>query len=208
MSRQRAISLILISLLSVFVLLGVLGVTSSTLDFSTTEPNNPLLARLSSIFTPDTTLDTGSLQWRVFENEHATQSIAANPVTGVGLGNNYRGATLMRQRETVGDLRFARFIHNSYLYMAVKMGLPGSLIFLWVCAAFLVGGWHIYRSVQHVYWKPITLAMLASFAGLLFWSNTQPNFMLVEGTLFVGVMIGIVEVCRQLASNEAGGQPA
>jgi hypothetical protein len=92
--------------------------------------------------------------------------------------------------------------------MSVKMGLPGLLVFLWVCVAFLVGGWRIYRSMQHGYWKPITLAMLSSFTGLLFWSNTQPNFNLVEGTLFVGVMIGIVEVCRQLASNEAGGPVA
>jgi FtsH-binding integral membrane protein len=121
---------------------------------------------------------------------------------GVGLGNDYRGATLLRQRESVGDLRFARFIHNAYLYIAAKMGGFAILVFGWLCIAFLIGGWRVYRKAQPGIWQPIILAMLVSFAGILFWSNTQPNFMVVEGTLFIGVLMGLVAAGRQLGLNE------
>ena len=196
--RRRVIAVVLLSVTLTLVGLGVLGASSISETLSQSSDANPLVVRLASIFTPDQTLDTSSLQWRLFENDEAMQSIGNYPVLGVGLGNEYRGATLMRQREAVGNLRYARFIHNAYLYIGVKMGIPAILVFVWLCVAFLIEGWRTYVKVRPGFWQPVILAMLVSFAGLMFWSNTQPNFMVTEGTLFVGVVLGLVAVCRRM----------
>jgi O-antigen ligase len=200
LSRHHIIPLLLMGVLALVLALSVLGLSPASPNSNVSEltTSNPILARLSTIFTPDETLDTGSLQWRVFENEEAVQSISASPITGVGLGNEYRGATLLRQRETVGNLRFARFIHSAYFYIAVKMGLPALVVFAWLCLAFLISGWRIYQRLPEGYGKPVALAMLASFVGLLLWSNTQPNFILVEGTLFVGIMMGMLAALEHI----------
>ncbi len=51
-----------------------------------------MLGRATSILSPDATLNSASLQWRVFENEEAFNSIVQSP-QGVGLGNTYRAIT-------------------------------------------------------------------------------------------------------------------
>jgi hypothetical protein len=200
--RRRVFSIALVGLTLILVGLGVLGASSIGEFLSQSSDANPLLVRLASIFTPDQTLDTSSLQWRLFENDVAVQSIDQNPWLGVGLGNEYRGATLLRQRELIGDLRFTRFIHNAYLYIAAKMGLPALAVFAWLCLAFLISGWRSYRWMQPGIWQPIILAMLASFVGVLFWSNTQPNFMVEEGALFIGVLMGLVAAGLKLGLGQ------
>lgn len=200
--RRRLVSIALLGLTVTLIGLGVLGASSIGEFLSRSPDASPLLVRLASIFTPDQTLDTSSLQWRLFENDVAMQSIDKNPLLGVGLGNEYRGATLLRQREVLGDLRFTRFVHNAYLYIAVKMGIPALMVFCWLCLAFLIDGWRGYRQAQPGIWQPITLAMLVSFVGLMFWSNTQPHFMVEEGALFIGMLMGLVAAGRQLGMVE------
>src|SRR5207302_8430634 len=51
-----------------------------------------MAGRATSILSPDATLNSASLQWRVFETEAALNSIAESP-QGVGLGNTYRPIT-------------------------------------------------------------------------------------------------------------------
>jgi O-antigen ligase len=194
--RRRAFAFVIVAITVILVGAGIYG--ASNINLTQSSDANPLLVRLVSIFTPDQTLDTNSLQWRIFENDAAMQSVLKNPILGVGLGNEYRGVTLLRQREVLGDLRFTRFIHNAYLYIAVKLGIPALIVFGWMCLAFLINGWRSYRRMRPGIWQAVTLAMLAGFVGLLFWSNTQPNFMVGEGTLFIGVLMGLVAAGRQL----------
>jgi O-antigen ligase len=199
-NRHRVITFFLVSVLVLLLVLSLVGVASDGFDQGTT--SSPLMQRLLTIFKPDETLDTASLQQRFIENDEAITTITKNPLLGVGLGNDYRGAILSRPRESVGDLRFARFIHNAYLYIAAKMGIPALAVFLWFCVVFIVSGWRAYLKMSDHFWRPVTLAMLFCFIGVMLWSNTQPNFMLTEGTLFVGVMVGIVMACRELETQQ------
>lgn len=202
--RHRTVAYVLIGVFALLVGLSLVGASPLSQTAGLASSDNPLMSRFLTIFNPDETLDTSSLQWRVFENGEGAASIADTPIFGVGLGGEYRSATLLRQRETVGNLRFARFIHNAYLYIAIKMGLPALAVFLWFCLAFLASGWRGYLRMPEGVWKPVTLAMLVSFVGLLLWSNTQPNFMLMEATLFIGAMGGVVAASRRLALGDTG----
>lgn len=160
-------------------------------------------SRALTIFTPDATLDTSSLQWRLFENGKAIDSIYQYPVFGVGLGNSYRDITLLQWEDRRFYFRKTRFVHNSYLYIAVKMGIIGLASFLVFCLAFLVVGWRAFKKMAEGDFKRMTIAVLASFAGLLLWANTQMHYMTVESTAVVGLMVGLVASMARLKAADS-----
>ena len=166
--------------------------------------NVPLLGQLAeramSIATPNETLETASLKWRVFETKKALQSIQANPLFGVGLGNSYRPLTLLQNEANGGwggvDLedktRFTRYVHNSYLFLTVKLGLSGLGLLVWMCLGFLISGWHLFRGSPDALTRGVTLSILAGFVGLLQWSVFHSHIMRVESTAVIGVMMGLI----------------
>lgn len=174
---------------------------------------NEIVERAASIFTPEETLDTSSLEWREFEHEQAWISIQENPWLGVSLGNYYRYVTTLQGEAlgwwTDGSLaageisRFTRYIHSSYVAIAVKMGIPGIAVFLWFCFAFLYYGWQLYRRLPMGLNKGLVLTILASFIGLMQWSIFHTHFMRNESTIAIGAMVGIVGSIHALSKGSA-----
>jgi O-antigen ligase len=151
----------------------------------------PLVERVESIFELGETLNSYSAQTRYFQTYAAIDSIKANPVLGVGLGNTYRGLT--SEEANSRYTRFLRFIENSYLYMTTKMGLPALLIFGALAVAVVFSAWRNYRRVTDPFLQGVILACLVSFIGLVVWAFNHPLFMLPEYTIMVGAIIGISE---------------
>jgi O-antigen/teichoic acid export membrane protein len=172
---------------------------------------NSIVERAVSIFDVGSTMDSASMQWRVFETGEAFRSIKENPFAGVGLGNAYREVTTL-QGENLGwitedqgitdPLRFTRFVHNSFLMIAVKMGLPSLLLFLWFSVAFLVGSWKIFRRMNDALDRSVILAIASAFVGLLFWSIFHSHLMEAESTTVIGLMVGLV-ACIGYVRNPA-----
>ncbi len=159
---------------------------------STSSPFLEMISsRAGSMLTVSETMDTDSLRWRAFESAEAAQAIAQHPFTGVGLGNVYREVTTAFYEATNADPRFTRYVHNSYLYLAVKMGLPGLLAMLWFLAASLLYIWRTYQRAGG-YMQRIALSILAATAGLLSWSVTQSHLLQVESIAVIGLTIGMV----------------
>ena len=152
-----------------------------------------VVSRAASAFAPEQTLNSSSLQWRVFETDEALQSIADAP-QGVGLGNIYRPVTTLAGEAAgyQGTEALNRFVHNSYLYIAVKAGLLGLGAFLWFCLAFLGNSWQLFRRLPDGGHRWLTLAALASFVGIMPWSFTEANFMQTGSTVILGLMVGLV----------------
>lgn len=163
--------------------------------------------RVMTMFQPEETLETGSLQWRVYETDKALEAIAAEPVMGVGLGNSYRDTTHLYWGSMANNVRFTRFVHNSYVYIATKMGVSGLAVFLWFCLAFLFFGWRWYKSVTDEHFKRIALGVLASFVGLMTWSLSHAHFMQVESTAVVGLMAGMMASLRAIDERESATEP-
>ncbi len=168
---------------------------------------NALAVRVQSMFTLGATLETGSSEWRLFEIREALRSISEHPLLGVGLGNSYRDLTLLAGEASgrwYGSLapdllyRFTRFLHNSYLSIAVKMGVPALVCFLWFCAAFIVKGWRLYRTLSEAYLKGVVLGVLAGFVGLLLWALLHQHFIQAESTFIVGLVVGLAAVAQRL----------
>ncbi len=163
-----------------------------------------VIDRFASLLALDNTMETDSLQWRVFENNKAIESILKHPFLGVGLGGRYRELTTLQGEAeglwTRGSLaagevsRFTRYVHNSYLSITVKMGIPSILVYLWFCLAFLWCGWRTFRNLRDLEYKGIALGIIAGFVGMLAWSYYHAHFIKVEATPVVGLMAGLVAV--------------
>lgn len=157
-----------------------------------------LSARAGSLFQPNETLGTASLQWRTFEDGAAVRAIREHPLLGVGLGNSYRSRTLLQGEASgwlyplSGDSSLTRFVHNGYLYLAVKMGLVALGAFFGFCIAFLLSGAHVYFVTRLGPAKLLVLAAVCSFVGLLEWGVFEPHFMLPASMATVGVLVGMV----------------
>ncbi len=154
-------------------------------------------ARALTLVAPTETLGTDSLRWRAFETEKALTAIAEQPFLGVGLGNAYRDATLLRGEARSGGTRLTRYVHNSYLYVTVKMGLLGLLALLWFSGAFVVSGWRAFAALAAGTGKALMLAVLASFVGLLVWSFTHAQLLSAEGTAVVGLLAGLAAAAER-----------
>ncbi len=161
-----------------------------------------IAGRFGSLFTPFDTSETESLRWRSFEVEEALEAIRKQPLTGVGLGNRYRTLST-HSSEASGSLtqgsiaagqvsRFTRYVHNSYVSVAVKMGIPGLIVLLWFCAAALFRGFQVYRDMPDSGYRGVVLGVLVSFAGLLVWCYWHAHLIKAESTATIGLMVALV----------------
>jgi len=177
-----------------------------------------LSERAMTLLTPDETLDTSSLQWRIFETEEALNSVSLHPLLGVGLGNSYRDITTLQGEVdgwftgsslAAGDVsRFTRYVHSSYLWIPVKMGIPAFIIFLWFCMAFLVAGWQLISRIPDQQMKGIVLAVVTGFAGLLVWTVFHQHLVMNRSSTAVAFMAGLVAGIYSLNNSEHGVSPA
>ncbi len=158
--------------------------------------------RAMTLLTPDETLGTSSLQWRIFETEEALNSISHHPLLGVGLGNSYRDITTLQGEANgwfagsslaAGDVsRFTRYVHSSYLWIPVKMGIPAFVIFLWFCLAFLIAGWQLIDRLHDQQMMGIVLAVVTGFTGLLVWTVFHQHLVMNRSSTAVAFMAGLV----------------
>jgi len=84
---------------------------------------NGYIERLSTIVDIDAD-PTGSAQGRWTDYQVATEVVIANPILGVGLGEDILALNAARGRATW------RSVHNAFLEYAVDLGIPGLLLFV------------------------------------------------------------------------------
>jgi O-antigen ligase len=161
-----------------------------------------IIERAGSLLTPVETAQTTSLKWRDFEVEKALQAIAKRPLTGVGLGNRYRELTAFMKEASgwwtrgsiaAGEVsRFTRYVHNSYVSIAVKMGIPGLIAILWFYAAVLFKGFRVYLDIPVSKYKGVALGAWIGFTSLLVWCYFHAHLIKAESTPVIGLVAGLI----------------
>jgi O-antigen ligase len=193
-----------IFILGTAIMMFVIGTIGLIFDNPSVE-NEAMLSiinRFNSIFTVEDTLNTNSLQWRVFESQQATKAVLNYPLTGVGLGNSYRPVTVF-QGEAVGLWtddhisyrridRFTRYVHTSYLAITVKLGLPGIILLLGVFVMAILKGLVMFFELQSPFAKGLTLPIIAGFIGMLQWSILHAHLLLASSTATNGLLLGVL----------------
>jgi O-antigen ligase len=131
-----------------------------------------------------------SYGWRELENQEAMITLRRSPVIGVGMGGEYR--PWVHQLHLFYE--HVRYIHNSYLFIALKIGIPGLLCLLLLYWRAWNGARKGLRTVADQ--NRITLLSCLSFfpvsMGL---SITQPEFMNTYSVLLFVFLIVIFANC-------------
>jgi O-antigen ligase len=161
-----------------------------------------IVERFNTIFTVEDTLETNSLQWRLFESQEARKALSENFWTGVGLGNSYRPITVFQGEAqgawTDNDIsderidRFTRYVHTSYLALAVKLGVPALILLLCFVGLSILKGFSMFMTLANGAPRGIVLAVSVGLIGLLQWSILHAHLMLASSTAVVGLVIGII----------------
>ena len=88
------------------------------------------------------------------------------------------------------------------------MGIPGLIILLWFCAAFLFKGFLVYRDMPDFdEYKGMVLGILVSFAGLLLWSYYHAHLIKAESAGTIGLMVALVASITYIQGRELASQP-
>jgi O-antigen ligase len=122
----------------------------------------------------ETLQQDGSTQWRVIETGYAVQSVLEHPLLGVGLGNFYRPAQKMDVE--IGGYGIRWYIHNSYLWVLIDMGVIGFIPFILLYGIALIRGFKYWNRVSDPMFSVILLGGSLGIFGQAIGNVVAPNF--------------------------------
>jgi O-antigen ligase len=173
MPRLAALSL------AFLVVLGTLGYTLKPASF------DAVIYRMTSV--SDELRYGHSAGWRFQEADAMLPHIANYPLTGLGLGADYKGVSGSSAHP---DLN--RYMHNGYLYMAGKMGVPALLLFLLMMVAILLIGRRLAKSGAPPWVRVVGAASAVMMFRFWIASITEPHFMTDHGVATIAVCGALV----------------
>ncbi|TKJ42534.1 hypothetical protein CEE37_02270 [candidate division LCP-89 bacterium B3_LCP] len=140
-----------------------------------------------------------TLYWRYLDSKFAWDKIVDNPLLGVGLGNTYRPRTFGRSvyewnlRGTKIQNAAGTMVHNGFLAVQLKMGIFGTLAFLWLIIAFFKRVFNKWKLIKDRFYQAIVLGIAVSIGGMMVHSLVAAPFFTIFWAATAAVSIGIVE---------------
>ena len=187
------------------LLVVAVGLGSAVAAYFKPESFAAVYYRLTSI---SEEIDHGySAQWRFWEAEAILPHIKENPLLGLGLGADYKGSRGSTLRPELN-----RYVHNAYLYMAGKMGLPALFFFLTFMATVFAMGRRSALGHTVPWSRVVGAASAAMMIRFLIASITEPHLMSDYGLICIAVAAALVvlsarrvDICADRA-NASGGR--
>lgn len=182
-------------------LLGTAISTLSVLGLATVLLMRPALIdtvvdRLASVADEGAIRTSGG--WRKLENEASRVQIARSPLVGIGLGGEYR--PWVYEIRTFSE--HTRYVHNGYLFIALKAGIPALLALLWLT---LRPWWRAFREREsrRDEAQPMWTAIVASWLPIMGLSFTQPEIVTPQTVLLMcmGLVLMISRQPRPLPTH-------
>jgi O-antigen ligase len=153
----------------------------------------------------DTLLQDTSTQYRVNETRYAIQTIQQKPYTGIGLGNYYRPA-FPNEDPWNNETNLRWYIHNSYLWVWIDMGLIGIVPFVWFYAASIIRCLKNWRKVVDSRLRAFVLGSTLGVLGQSISNFVAPNFIQSWVLAIFPLVIGMNEVILRCELFKNGEQ--
>jgi hypothetical protein len=119
----------------------------------------------------------GSFHWRQVENREALDKIERQPLTGVGIGGEYKDTI-----STEGSFAIeTTYIHNGYLYFPLKMGIFAAFVPYVFIAAFALTILQVVRRWGLGADRGLVAALCGAFTVPVVTSWTQPEWVSPQG---------------------------
>ena len=136
----------------------------------------------------------GSFNWRKVENQAALDQIERRPLTGVGIGGEYKDIVSSRGSFAIETT----YIHNAYLYYPLKMGIHAALIPFAFILAFGLVSWRVAKRWGTRGDRGLLAAVVGGFTVPAITSWTQPEWASPQGIAALCLFMGIALLMSQL----------
>lgn len=165
---------------------------------------NPLSAGLSRLESLGGYRGDVSSEYRIAEWSRALAVIRQHPLTGIGLGNSitFESPMYSAQYNTYGFTFSTYYIHNSYIWFALKLGLFGAAMAIGLVVEVCVRAYRGLRRAIDPSVHMILLASLASVVALAILATSGPHLNIDNATPAVAALIAAIEVtCSRLDAD-------
>jgi hypothetical protein len=149
--------------------------------------------------------DMSSNLARQMEMGNIRYNIHANPLTGLGFGRPYV--------DVVGEFNLSwwpfwhYFAHCSILWIWLKMGVFGFVLFFTLVGAGIVHGIHILKRSSHERTAPILVALVSALMMVMVYAWVDLGLMNVRTTILLGFALGAIGVWEGLPDEAAKESP-
>jgi O-antigen ligase len=147
-----------------------------------------------SIFHPT---KESSAHYRLVEWQNALISVRRYPWLGIGLGGILEMVLFLPRTNLLG-------VHNTYLWVAVKMGVIGLLTYLWLILSFVGQMMRQRRQLPDSFRLWVNQGLLLSFIAFLAAQFFAPMFSQMRTSTWMGVVMGLGVMLPFL--GESGGR--
>ena len=177
----------------------VLGVNA----VAATGASNPITSVVERLESLGAYSEDRTNQYRVAEWTTAVDEIRNSPWTGIGLGGSIQFENPLLDRSPEGVNFTQYYIHNSYIWLALKLGLVAAALFLTLVVMSCLRAYRWYRRAADPRVARLLLGGFASMLTLLLVSFSGPHLNIDTATPYVAATIALIEAGRRLAM--AGG---
>ncbi len=137
--------------------------------------------RFESILNPT---KESSANYRLVEWQNALISIRKNPVAGLGLGGVMPMEIYLSRTNLLG-------VHNTYLWVAVKMGAVGLFAYLFLQFAFVKRLLRQNQTLHDPFFRTLSRGLTCAFAAFCAAQMFAPMFAQMRTSTWFGVILGI-----------------
>ncbi|MFH1744530.1 MAG: O-antigen ligase family protein [bacterium] len=169
---RRRVRFILFCALALAFLLGVITVTNSWYAVGQS---------VWSIFHPT---KESSAHYRLVEWKNALISVRSHPWFGIGLGGVLEMVIYLSRTNLLG-------VHNTYLWVAVKLGFIGLAMYLWLILAFLRRLMCQRHELTDSFLLWVNQGLLLSFIAFLTAQFFAPMFSQMRTSSWMGLVMGL-----------------
>lgn len=151
-----------------------------------------------------------SFNYRLIENRAAIEKISGAPLLGIGIGKDYRQPYLIGLQGDAADVQ-ARYMHNGYLYVLLKLGVTGLLAYVVFIGIFFARARRALKAATQSYDRVLIAAPTALVLIPVFTAVTRPEWMSGSSTAVFAICMALVTAVQRHINNEAAsanGVPA
>jgi O-antigen ligase len=159
---------------------------------ASTGVKNPLAAGLERLSSTGSSSDPSG-QYRINEWTTALRQVHIHPLSGIGLGGTITFENPELRNSPQGTVFTQYYIHNSYVWYALKLGLPGLAAILLLLALSYRAAWRAFRRWTDPRGRRLLLGVLASLLAIMVVAATGPHLNIDAATPLVAFTIAIAQ---------------
>jgi O-antigen ligase len=150
--------------------------------------------RFRSLF--EDNIATGTGVWRMVENKVSIDILQRSPLWGLGVAGEIVNETVeYGGREYVMVNKMS--VHNSYFNLALKIGIPGLVVFLIIYMLSLFRTWKNFREADNVFLKALSIGLFLGLLGTLINAVAHPYFTEIRMIACLTVTFALIETIRR-----------